>query len=102
MGGEFDCLARILSDVTTAVKRLYGYCLNIFTMASCTWLSSFSGLVLRFCCDMPRHTSFLALALMRSTTNSAWWMVIGVLPQVPASAGPEKLGSKGGMPPVAL
>src|SRR5664280_151304 len=80
-----------------------GYCLNILAIEPLTWLNSFLGSwAAKFCVAMPRHTSFFVLTSSRSTTNCPLWMVTVVLPHVPASAGPNALGSKGGMPPVAM
>src|SRR5271167_449019 len=80
-----------------------GYSLNIFVIAALTWSNNLFGLwAARLSCAMPRHTSFFAAGSRRSTTNSPLWIVTVVLPQVPTRAGPDRLGSKGGMPPVAL
>src|SRR5208337_2024453 len=80
-----------------------GYSLNIFVTALLTWSNSlFLLLAARLSCAMPRHTSFFAAKSIRSTTNSPLWMVTVVFPQVPTSAGPDRLGSKGGIPPVPI
>src|SRR5271167_1445520 len=79
-----------------------GYSLNIFATAPLTWSSSlFLSRAARLSCAMPRHTNFFAAKSSRSTTNSPLWMVTVVLPYIPIRAGPARLGSKGGMPPVA-